>query len=332
MRKMLNNKKIILLAMFILLAVCDYASAGIKVKVRDYASDLDIREGDFVFQHLPGRLTRVIADVTNSQYSHCGIVVNKPEGLYVLEAIGPVKETPLHYWIARGVGARVAVVRLKEEYRKKIPAIVKAAYHYRNLSYDIQYEWDDSKIYCSELIYKAAQKGAGIALAQFVKLGDLDWRHHEKFIRYITGGTLPLNREMITPHDLVYSDKVDIVYSSFPAQVIEDMRYAVSDLEGAWSGDYIFIKNQLIQATIAFDESGRIKKGKLAGNIFVSSGKLLKHNKKTGQFTYHVYDTNGTKTTIYARMDPTKDALFGTWKDSRGYTGVFSLVKIDTNN
>lgn len=98
-----------------------------KFKVTPNIEALDIREGDFVFQHLPARLTRVIADVTDSQYSHCGIIVRKADGFYVLEAIGPVKETPLQEWINRGVGHRITIVRLKEQYRNQIPKIIKAA-------------------------------------------------------------------------------------------------------------------------------------------------------------------------------------------------------------
>lgn len=322
--------KILIIITFIFsLTGCYYTSVTVKGSLKDYTSNLDIRDGDFIFQHLSGRLTRVIADVTNSQYSHCGIVEQKPQCLYVLEAIGPVIETPLNLWIARGVGQRITIVRLKEAYQSKIPQIIKAAKQFMYLPYDIQYEWDDSKIYCSELIYKAAERGANLKLANFVRLGDLNWQPHQEFIRYITGGELPLEREMITPDDLVRSDKVDIIYSSFPLKITEGLAYKIEDLEGSWSGDYTFPRNQLIQATIAFDSNGHIKKGRLARNIFISSGRLKDHNPTTGEFAYIIYDTNGTGTTIYASMDPTKDAIYGKWKDSRGYSGVFSLIKQD---
>ena len=189
--------------------------AAIKTKLFDITKSVDIREGDLMFQHLPGELLEVIADVTNSPYSHCGIVIQKEGQLYVLEAIGPVKVTPLNQWVHRGIGSKVTIVRLKEEYRKKIPNIIAAAFKYKGLPYDIQYEWDDEKIYCSELIYKAAWEGAGIRLAKFRELGELNWGPHEEFIREIAGGTLPLDRQMITPVDLVVSDKVEMVYSTF---------------------------------------------------------------------------------------------------------------------
>jgi len=65
------------------------------------------------------------------------------------------------------------------------------------------------------LIYKAAFRATGIRLARFEKLGDMNWQPYEKFIRYLTGGGLPLERKIITPVSIVKSDKVELVYSNF---------------------------------------------------------------------------------------------------------------------
>src|SRR3990167_5795720 len=80
-----------------------YALAFVKSKAVDFTQNIDIREGDFIFQHLPGQLTEMIADVTHSQYSHCGIIVKKDNGFFVIEAIGPVRLTPINEWISRGI-------------------------------------------------------------------------------------------------------------------------------------------------------------------------------------------------------------------------------------
>jgi hypothetical protein len=190
--------------------------AAVKTKLIDATKGMEVAEGDFVFQHLPGHLLKVIADVTQSPYSHCGIVVMKEGRFYVLEAIGPVTLTPLNEWIHRGIASRVTLVRLKEKYRKDIPLIIMTGYKYIGRPYDLEYAWDDEKIYCSELIYKAAWEGAGIRLAAFRELGQMNWKPHEQFIRLITGGQLPLERKMITPHDLARSQEVELIYSNFP--------------------------------------------------------------------------------------------------------------------
>lgn len=186
----------------------------VESKIINFTRHVDVREGDFIFQHLPGALTEMISDMTQSRYSHCGIIVKKPDGFYVLQAIGPVKETPLNEWISYGVGRQFSLVRLKEKYRKDIPVIIREAYKFGGRPYDFQFEWDDKKIYCSELIYKAVFNATGVRLAAFVRLGDMNWKPYEKTIRELAGGGLPLEREMITPQSLFASDQVDIIFVS----------------------------------------------------------------------------------------------------------------------
>lgn len=202
------------IAYIISVAPRSYVLALLESKIVNYTKNVDIQNGDFIFQHIPVPFADMIADMTHSQYSHCGIIVKKAEGFVVLEAVGPVKETPLNEWISRGAGRKFTVVRLKKEYQKYIPVIIREGYVFLHRPYDIQYEWDDKKIYCSELIYKAVLNSTGIVLADFVRLGDMPWQRYEKTIRQLAYGELPLEREMITPQSLVDSDKVDMIYES----------------------------------------------------------------------------------------------------------------------
>ena len=72
--------------------------AGCSAVPRDYA----VQEGDILFQPLPhGQLVDAIEGLSLSIDSHCGIVDRKGGDWYVLEAIGPVRETPLGVWVAR---------------------------------------------------------------------------------------------------------------------------------------------------------------------------------------------------------------------------------------
>jgi hypothetical protein len=56
------------------------------------------REGDVVFQSLPhGDLVDAIEGISQSPFSHCGVVVRGADGGWrVIEAIGDVHETPLN--------------------------------------------------------------------------------------------------------------------------------------------------------------------------------------------------------------------------------------------
>lgn len=94
------------------------ACAGCTAVPREYA----VREGDILFQPLPhGPLVDAIEGVSLSVYSHCGIVERKNDAWYVLEAIGPVRETPLDDWIRRGRGSHFDAYRLNSALQPKIP-------------------------------------------------------------------------------------------------------------------------------------------------------------------------------------------------------------------
>jgi hypothetical protein len=175
------------------------------------------REGDLIFQSLPrSDLVEAIEGSTGSPFSHCGIVARDHGRWVVIEAIGPVKETPLFSWIRRGRGAFFEVFRLRPECQLRVPAMVAAARGFQGRPYDIHYELDDEKIYCSELIWKAYRQAGGGELGTLATLGQLDWRPHEAVIRRIEGG-VPLDREMITPRAVAEAGQVERVFS-FRAQ------------------------------------------------------------------------------------------------------------------
>lgn len=174
----------------------------------------DPQEGDVFFQSFPhSPLTDTIEGVTESPLSHCGLLHQSAEGWVILEAVEPVRETPLAGWVRRGRDGRVQVFRLKAPYRGKIPGMIAAAQAYLGRPYDIRYQLDDEKIYCSELVYKAFRDAGGGELGRLQKLGELNWKPHEPFIRHLEGGGLPLDREMITPRAVAEAPQLEQVYS-----------------------------------------------------------------------------------------------------------------------
>lgn len=172
------------------------------------------REGDIFFQSFPhSALTDTIEGVTQSSRSHCGILRRHKEGWVVLEAVEPVRETPLADWVRRGREGKFEVFRLKEPHREKIPGMIAAARAYLGRPYDMRYRLDDEKIYCSELVYKAFRDAGGGELGRLETLGDLNWKPHEAFIRQLEGGGLPLDRKMITPRAVSEASQLELVYS-----------------------------------------------------------------------------------------------------------------------
>ena len=117
--------------------------------------------GDLVFQRTTGRFSELIAGVTRSPYTHCGVVVRQGGEVVVLEAVGPVRFTPWREWRRRGRGGAVTVARLQAPVQD---ALIQAARRYLGRPYDDRFALGGHAIYCSELLYRAAREGAHVEL------------------------------------------------------------------------------------------------------------------------------------------------------------------------
>jgi hypothetical protein len=171
--------------------------------------------GDIVFQSMPpNELATAIETATESPYSHCGVVARKGNQWVVIEAVGPVCETPLESFIRRGQQRQVAAYRLKAEFRERIPEFIAACRLRLGVPYDTRYRMDDEAIYCSELVYKSFEQATGEKLGELVTLGSLNWRPVEATIRKYEGGEPPLDRLMITPRDLAQAGQLAVVFSN----------------------------------------------------------------------------------------------------------------------
>lgn len=118
----------------------------------------ELKEGDIIFHTSKSRQAPLIAYATMSNKTHCGIIVEKDSELYVLETLHIIKLTPLQtfidrgllgkYWVKRGINKPV-------EYKK-----------YLGIPYDLSFKTDNSKYYCSELVYTIYKEQFGIELCE----------------------------------------------------------------------------------------------------------------------------------------------------------------------
>lgn len=188
----------------------------VSINGASYFKDVDYapEEGDILFQSLPhSRLVDAIEGVTDSPYSHCGIVSERQGRWVVYEALKDVRATPLPEFLSRGRKQGFAVYRLKPKFRKHIPDTIK---HVRSLlgrPYDVRYRMDDQYIYCSELVFKGYQKATGDELGKLVRLGDMNWRPYRSTIEFYENGPVPHDRKMITPRDLAKARQLKLVQS-----------------------------------------------------------------------------------------------------------------------
>ena len=125
------------------------------------------QDGDIVFYESTSPQSPVIKLAQHSKWTHCGIVFHIGKTTYVYEAVGTVKYTPLKDWIAKGKNGVYRVRRLKRPLSKEAIAKMKAIGEgYKGKHYDTLFQWSDNKMYCSELVWKIYNQGAGIELCR----------------------------------------------------------------------------------------------------------------------------------------------------------------------
>jgi hypothetical protein len=173
----------------------------------------DKQEGDILFQSLPHMdLVDAIEGISLSEWSHCGVLVKHEGKWQVAEAIGEVRYTPLHVWLLRGRKCKVESYRVRQLPPAAYASINSGIKKLLGRSYDFSYAPDDTEIYCSELVYKVYHRELGVSVGSWERLGDLNWKPYEAFIRKMEDGGLPLDRLMVTPVSLTRSPLVSRIF------------------------------------------------------------------------------------------------------------------------
>lgn len=182
------------------------------------SEEIELQFGDIVFQSSMSGQSAAIQEATHSKYSHVGILFEEKDEWLVLEAVQPVKLTPLSDWIKNGDDDFYIVKRLKEA-ESLITSEVKETlikYGYSNLgkNYDIYFDWSDDELYCSELVWKMYNDALGVELGELKPLKDFDLNSPivRKIMRERYGSSIPLNSRMISPGDMFNSVHLERVH------------------------------------------------------------------------------------------------------------------------
>lgn len=182
--------------------------AGAEENRGDTAAFLD---GDILFQPSLSPQSLAIKLATHSPYSHCGIMFYRDGRPYVFEAIRTVSWTPLDAWIKRGVNGHYILFRLQERERLLTPdaleAMRRVAAEFDNKDYDLLFQWTDENIYCSELVWKVYERGAGVTLVPLRRIRDYDFNHEEvqRKVKERFGYDVPWDEYAVAPSDLMES-------------------------------------------------------------------------------------------------------------------------------
>ncbi|MDP2875090.1 MAG: YiiX family permuted papain-like enzyme, partial [Holophaga sp.] len=179
---------------------------------------MGLKEGDVLFQTSRSAQSQAIQIATHSRWSHMGMLARENGRWMVFEAVQPVRLTPLNEWVRRGQGGHVVVKRLKDAAKrldeKNLSRMRQVGRRLLGKPYDLTFEWDDRRIYCSELVWKIYKEGAGIELGHLQRLQDFDLSHPavQKKMRERYGNKLPLEEPVISPQAMFESPLLATVF------------------------------------------------------------------------------------------------------------------------
>ena len=219
MRKILLTVLILTILGFLIYAGTEMFQFADGVKkdtqeFRQFNLEKNIQNGDIIFQTSKSSQSKAIQIATNSKYSHMGLIYEIKGKYFVYEAIQPVRLTPLNKWINRGENKHYIVKRLKNSTeiltQSTLAKMKQVGEKFKGKNYDLFFEWSDSKIYCSELVWKIYKEGANIEIGKLQKLSDFDLSKNivKQKMKERYGDEIPLNEKVISPAEMFNSDKL----------------------------------------------------------------------------------------------------------------------------
>lgn len=178
-----------------------------------------IQNGDIIFQISKSGQSKAIQIATHSRYSHMGIIYQKDDKTYVLEAVQPVKLTPLDKWIERGENKHFVVKRIKNAKNILTPAVQKEmekiGKSFIGKKYDLQFNWSDERMYCSELVWKIYKRAANVEIGKLETLKDFNLSHKtvKQKLTERYGNNIPMDEPVISPAAMFDSPKLITIYT-----------------------------------------------------------------------------------------------------------------------
>lgn len=178
----------------------------------------EFQDGDIIFHTSTSSQSEALRLATGSPYTHMGIIFIENDGPVVLEAVGPVKRTPLSEWIKRGEDGKFVVKRLADSQAQltsdAIARLKEAGARYSGRPYDLQFRWSDERIYCSELVWKMYKNAMDIEVGEVKTFRDFDLsdptvagKLEERF-----GAGVPLDEKVVSPASMFESERLVTVY------------------------------------------------------------------------------------------------------------------------
>ena len=156
----------------------------------------NLQEGDVVFIESQSSQSPYIKVGTMSKWTHCGVVVNTPEGLKILEASKTVRLTPFAKFIGSAKNDNWSVKRPDQKLEKSI-----SYSKYLGMPYDLEFKFNNGKMYCSELVW-LIYKDQGIELCEPRKVSSFPFARIPKVRKLMNKRGISMDQYAVAPVDL----------------------------------------------------------------------------------------------------------------------------------
>ena len=160
-------------------------------------SSPNIKEGDIIFHTSQSSQSSLIQQATNSEITHCGVIIIKNKQPYVLETLNTVTLTPISKFINRGKNKKYYIKRVIED------SILIEYDQYLNIPYDLSFNLNNDKLYCSELVYDIYKNQFNIELCDTSVISDYNISN---LTDILDKRNIKHNTPVITPVDLFNSE------------------------------------------------------------------------------------------------------------------------------
>ncbi len=156
-----------------------------------------LREGDILFIETTSFQSKFVKLGMMSIWSHCGIAVNTPEGVQIMEADTTVRILPVEKFVAKSVGGKYIIKRPEQQLTQPIEQE-----KWLGRWYDLKFSFDNDHVYCSELVW-LIYKEQGIELCPPIRINEHFMVRFKPLQRALLERGISPEQEAVAPCDLL---------------------------------------------------------------------------------------------------------------------------------
>ena len=163
-----------------------------------------LREGDILFIETTSFQSKYIKMGMLSIWSHCGIAVDTPEGVQIMEADTTVRILPVERFVAKSVGGKGIKGKVYRPEMRPEQQLSRPIEKEKWLGkwYDLKFSFDNDEVYCSELVW-LIYKEQGIELCPPIKINEHFMVRFKKLQEALKERGISPEQEAVAPCDLL---------------------------------------------------------------------------------------------------------------------------------